>query len=80
MVLIHSNLSNQMMLIHLNVSKFCLKKKQRTKTFLQRVFYYVNRRSLDQTSNSMGDMFFLMKILVSLKRSEKYTSKRCLSP
>ena len=59
MILIHSNVSNQMMLIHSNVSKIF--KKQHTNTLHR----FVNRRSLDENSNSIDEKFFLKKIEVT---------------
>ena len=58
-ILIHSNVSNRMILIHSNVSKSF--KKQHTNT----LDCFANRRSLDKTSNSMDEKFFLKKIEVT---------------
>ena len=48
----HLNVSNQMMLIHSNVNKFF--KKQPTNT----LYCFENRRTLDESSNSMDEKFF----------------------
>ena len=55
MILIHSNVSNQMILIHSNVSKL-FKKQANT------LYCFANRRSFDESSNSMDQKFFLKKI------------------
>ena len=47
MILIHSNVSNQMMLIHSNVSKV-----------FNTLYFFANRRSLNDSSNSMDEKFF----------------------
>ena len=57
MILIHSTVSTRMILIHSNVSKFF--KKQHNK-----VYCFANRRSLDESSNSMDEKFFPKKIEV----------------
>ena len=59
MILIHSNVSNRMILIDLIVSKFF--KKQHTNT----LYRFTNRRSLDESSNSMDEKFFLKKMQVT---------------
>ena len=51
--------SNQIILIHSNVSNIL--KKQCTKT----LYCFANRRSLDESSNSMDEKLFLKKIEVS---------------
>ena len=56
MILIHSTVSTRMILIHSNVSKFF--KKQ------HKVYCFANRRSLDESSNSMDEKFFPKKIEV----------------
>ena len=56
---IHLNASNQMILIHSNVSKFF--KKQHTNT----LHCFANRYSLDESSNSMDKKFFLKNIEVT---------------
>ena len=58
MILIHSNVSNLMILINSNVRKFL--KKQHTNT----LYCFVNRRSFDQSSNSIDEKSFLKKIEV----------------
>ena len=56
-ILIHSNVSNQMMmLIHSNVSKFF--KKQHTNS----LYCFAKSRSLDESSNSTDEKFFLKGI------------------
>ena len=47
MILIHSNVSNLMVLIRLNVNKFF--KNQHTN-----MYFFLNRRSLDESGNSCG--------------------------
>ena len=70
MILTHWNVSNQMLLIHSNVSKFF--KKQHTNTF----YCCVNRRSLHKSSNSMDEKFFLKKIEVTrFTRFQEYFFK-----
>ena len=59
MILIHWNVSNRTILIHLNISKFF--KKQHNNT-LQ---CFVNRSSFDESSNSMDEAFFSKKIEVT---------------
>ena len=59
MILIRSNVSDRMKLIHSNVGKIL--KKQHISTF----YYFANRRSFDESSNSMDDKFFLKKIEVT---------------
>ena len=54
MILIHSNVSNQMTLIHSNVSKV-----------FNTLYFFANRRSLNDSSNSMDEKFFLKKIEVT---------------
>ena len=56
MVLIHSNVSKEMTLIHSNISKFF--KKQHTNT----LGCFANRRSFNESSNSIDEKFFLKKI------------------
>ena len=57
--LIHSNVSNRMILIHSNVSKSF--KKQRNNT----LYCFANRSSLDKNSDNMDEKFFLKKIEVT---------------
>ena len=59
MILVLSNVSNPMVLIHSNVSKF-LKKEN-----INMLYCFANRRSLDESSNSMDENFFLKKIEVT---------------
>ena len=59
-ILIHSNVSNQMMmLIHSNVSKFF--KKQHTNS----LYCFAKSRSLDESSNSTDEKFFLKEIEIT---------------
>ena len=58
MLLIHSNVSNRI-IIHSNVSKFF--KKEHTAT----LYCFANECSLDGDSNSMDERFFLNKIEVT---------------
>ena len=58
MLLIHSNVSNRI-IIHSNVSKFL--KKEHTAT----LYCFANECSLDGDSNSMDERFFLNKIEVT---------------
>ena len=79
MILIHPNVSNRIMLIHSSVNKFF--KKQNTNM----LHCFVNRRSSDESSDSMDKKSFLKKIEVTnicvfKKAVENYTSTRCLSP
>ena len=55
-VSVHSNVSNQILLINSNASKSF--KKPHTNT----LHCFENRRSLDESSNSMDEKFFLKKI------------------
>ena len=57
MILIHSNVNNQMILTDSNVSKFC-------KNTLTR-FTVLQTRGLDESSNCMDKRFFLKKIEVT---------------
>ena len=59
MILIHSNLNNRIILIHSNVSKSF--KKQHTNM----LYCFANRRSLDESSNSIDEKFFLNKIEIT---------------
>ena len=72
------NASNRMILIHSNVSKF-FKKQHRPM-----LYFFANRRSLDESSNSMDEKFFLKKIeftsICDFKKVvEKDTTARRLS-
>ena len=59
MILIHLNLNNRIILIPSNVSKSF--KKQHTNM----LYYFANRRSLDESSNSIDEKFFLNKIEIT---------------
>ena len=59
MILIHSNLNNRIILIYSNVSKSF--KKQHTNM----LYCFANRRSLDESSNSIDEKFFLNKIEIT---------------
>ena len=74
MILIDSNVSNQMMLFRSNISKFL--KKQHTNT----LYCFANRCSLDKSSNSMDETFFLKKRKITNICVFKCMSKRRLSP
>ena len=69
------NASNRMILIHSNVSK-CFKKQHRNM-----LYFFANRRSLDESSNSIDEKCFLKKIeftsICDFKKvMEKYTTTR----
>ena len=59
MILIHSNVSNQMILMYSNISNFF--KKHHTNTLC----CSANRSSLDENSNSMDETFYLKRIEVT---------------
>ena len=56
MILNHLNVSNRVIIFHSNVSMSF--KKQHTNT----LYCFANRGSLDESSNSMDEKFFLKKI------------------